>query len=107
MTDQTKTVLIVGRSGGLGLGLAHEYHKRGWQVIGTVRSDHPEDRAPVVTWTTVNANISGTSLAERVSGKGSLSGHLPKCPAIQAETGKRRRWVSDGKADRPERNAVS
>jgi NAD(P)-dependent dehydrogenase (short-subunit alcohol dehydrogenase family) len=35
------TVLIVGASRGLGLGLASEYHKRGWQVIGTVRSDNP------------------------------------------------------------------
>jgi NAD(P)-dependent dehydrogenase (short-subunit alcohol dehydrogenase family) len=41
MTDQTKTVLIVGASRGLGLGLAREYHKRGWQVIGTVRSTNP------------------------------------------------------------------
>ena len=41
MTDQTKTVLIVGASRGLGLGLAHEYHKRGWRVIGTVRSTNP------------------------------------------------------------------
>lgn len=31
------TVLIVGASRGLGLGLAREYAARGWQVIGTVR----------------------------------------------------------------------
>ena len=32
-----KTVLIVGASRGLGLGLAQEYLGRGWQVVGTVR----------------------------------------------------------------------
>ena len=32
------TILIVGASRGLGLGLAREYLARGWQVIGTVRS---------------------------------------------------------------------
>lgn len=32
-----QTALIVGASRGLGLGLAREYLRRGWQVIGTVR----------------------------------------------------------------------
>jgi NAD(P)-dependent dehydrogenase (short-subunit alcohol dehydrogenase family) len=32
-----KTILIVGASRGLGLGLAREYAGRGWNVIGTVR----------------------------------------------------------------------
>src|SRR5260370_40869604 len=41
MNNFTGTALIVGASRGLGLGLAREYHKRGWQVIGTVRSDNP------------------------------------------------------------------
>ncbi len=35
MTD--KTALIIGASRGLGLGLAREYHARGWAVVGTVR----------------------------------------------------------------------
>ena len=37
MSTVTETALIVGASRGLGLGLAHEYARRGWQVIGTVR----------------------------------------------------------------------
>ena len=41
MSDQTKTILIVGASRGLGLGLAQEYAKRGWHVIGTVRGASP------------------------------------------------------------------
>ncbi len=41
MTGTTETVLIVGASRGLGLGLAHEYAKRGWRVIGTVRAASP------------------------------------------------------------------
>jgi NAD(P)-dependent dehydrogenase (short-subunit alcohol dehydrogenase family) len=36
-----KTVLIVGASRGLGLGLAREYANRGWNVIGTVRDAAP------------------------------------------------------------------
>ncbi len=33
------TILILGASRGLGLGLAQEYLKRGWDVIGTVRGE--------------------------------------------------------------------
>ncbi len=33
-----ETILIVGASRGLGLGLAQEYARRGWRVIGTVRN---------------------------------------------------------------------
>ena len=33
----TQTALIIGASRGLGLGLAREYLRRGWQVIGTSR----------------------------------------------------------------------
>ncbi|HQU01472.1 MAG TPA: SDR family NAD(P)-dependent oxidoreductase [Acetobacteraceae bacterium] len=33
----TKTILIIGASRGLGLGLAAEYLRRSWHVIGTVR----------------------------------------------------------------------
>lgn len=36
-TTTVKTVLMVGASRGLGLGLALEYLRRGWQVIATVR----------------------------------------------------------------------
>jgi len=39
----TETVLIVGASRGLGLGLAHEYAARGWRVIGTVRTANPPE----------------------------------------------------------------
>ena len=39
-----QTALIVGASRGLGLGLAREYRRRGWKVIGTVR-DEPGERA--------------------------------------------------------------
>ena len=41
MTDTAETILIIGASRGLGLGLAREYANRGWRVIGTVRSDNP------------------------------------------------------------------
>jgi NAD(P)-dependent dehydrogenase (short-subunit alcohol dehydrogenase family) len=50
MTSSTslKTVLIVGASRGLGLGLAGEYLRRGWRVIATVRqagADSPLQQA--------------------------------------------------------------
>jgi NAD(P)-dependent dehydrogenase (short-subunit alcohol dehydrogenase family) len=38
MADRKRTALIVGASRGLGLGLATELARRGWQVIATVRS---------------------------------------------------------------------
>src|SRR3712207_540024 len=37
-----KTALVVGASRGLGLGLAEEYVRRGWRVIGTVRDVNGE-----------------------------------------------------------------
>lgn len=37
MTDTRKTALVVGASRTLGLGLAAEFLRRGWDVIGTVR----------------------------------------------------------------------
>src|SRR5271154_834003 len=37
MPTSPNTVLVVGASRGLGLGLVREYLRRGWQVIGTVR----------------------------------------------------------------------
>jgi len=39
--QKQQTALIVGASRGLGLALAEEYLKRGWQVIGTVRGANP------------------------------------------------------------------
>ncbi|HTZ71445.1 MAG TPA: SDR family NAD(P)-dependent oxidoreductase [Acetobacteraceae bacterium] len=42
MTSKAKTILLVGASRGLGLGLTEEYLSRGWQVVATAR--HP-DRA--------------------------------------------------------------
>ena len=39
MNDSRRTALIVGASRGLGLALAKEYARRGWQVIGTVRAE--------------------------------------------------------------------
>lgn len=35
------TALVIGASRGLGLGLAREYLKRGWNVVATVRGDRP------------------------------------------------------------------
>ncbi len=35
--SKNKTALIIGASRGLGLGLAQEFLKRGWNVIGTIR----------------------------------------------------------------------
>lgn len=37
MTDTRKTALVIGASRTLGLGIAAEYLRRGWDVIGTVR----------------------------------------------------------------------
>jgi len=37
-----QTALIVGASRGLGLGLAREYARRGWRVVGTVRDEAGE-----------------------------------------------------------------
>lgn len=36
-TETTRTALIIGASKGLGLALACEFVKRGWEVVGTVR----------------------------------------------------------------------
>jgi len=38
MTTRTKSVLVLGASRGLGLGLVQEYLQRGWNAVGTVRS---------------------------------------------------------------------
>lgn len=39
MPSPSQTVLLLGASRGLGLGLAHEYLSRGWRVIATARSN--------------------------------------------------------------------
>jgi NAD(P)-dependent dehydrogenase (short-subunit alcohol dehydrogenase family) len=41
MTETPGTILLIGASRGLGLGLAGEYARRGWKVIGTVRRASP------------------------------------------------------------------
>jgi NAD(P)-dependent dehydrogenase (short-subunit alcohol dehydrogenase family) len=41
MNHASQTALIVGASRGLGLELAREYARRGWNVIGTVRKANP------------------------------------------------------------------
>ncbi|SDT82888.1 NAD(P)-dependent dehydrogenase, short-chain alcohol dehydrogenase family [Streptomyces sp. TLI_053] len=40
-TGTRRTALVVGASRTLGLGIAAEYLRRGWDVIGTVRGDRP------------------------------------------------------------------
>ncbi|MEV4443333.1 3-oxoacyl-ACP reductase, partial [Streptomyces sp. NPDC049577] len=35
ITDTRKTAVVIGASRGLGLGLAAEFLRRGWDVIGT------------------------------------------------------------------------
>ena len=42
-TDDRRTVLIIGISRGIGRGLTAEYLRRGWSVIGTVRSTAADD----------------------------------------------------------------
>ncbi len=41
MTTQAPSALVIGASRGLGLGLAREYLKRGWNVVATVRGTRP------------------------------------------------------------------
>ena len=72
MTQQT--VLIIGASRGLGLGLAREYAARGWQVIGTVRDPaNPGPLAeitPAVRIEAVDINHTGEvlKLRDRLAG---------------------------------------
>jgi len=71
-----KTVLIVGASRGLGLGLAGEFATQGWRVIGTVRGSTPgglhalAGGSPAVSIETVDINIPEqvASLRARLAG---------------------------------------
>ncbi len=69
-----QTILIVGASRGLGLGLAQEYARRGWRVIATVRDlGQPGALAavtPAVTIESVDINHTGEvlSLRDRLAG---------------------------------------
>ena len=68
------TVLIIGASRGLGLGLAREYASRGWRTIATVRNAaNPgalSELGDAVTIETVDINHTGEvlSLGERLAG---------------------------------------
>ena len=39
MADNTKSLLLIGASRGLGLAMADEFLKKGWHVVGTVRGN--------------------------------------------------------------------
>jgi NAD(P)-dependent dehydrogenase (short-subunit alcohol dehydrogenase family) len=79
MTNVTETALIVGASRGLGQGLAREYSKRGWRVIGTVRSAGPptglhalaEEAPGLVQVELVDINLAEqvAALRERLAGE--------------------------------------
>jgi len=56
MSERRRTALIVGASRGLGLGLAAELVRRGWHVIGTVRS--PDAGSKLMRAVDSNGNLS-------------------------------------------------
>ena len=79
MSNDTGTVLIVGASRGLGLGLARAYARGGWRVIGTVRSaspatglhvlaDETKDRVRV-EMVDINMSDQVAALRERLAGE--------------------------------------
>jgi NAD(P)-dependent dehydrogenase (short-subunit alcohol dehydrogenase family) len=72
MNNSLQTALIVGASRGLGLGLAHEYARRGWRVIGTVRKPSPalEKLTPKTRIETLDINIADQIAALRQKLKG-------------------------------------
>ncbi len=43
MAQQGKTILVIGASRGLGLGLVREYLERGWRVVATSRGNHDDE----------------------------------------------------------------
>ena len=47
--DENRWALIVGASRGLGLGLAAELQRRGWNVVATVRDQAGEDRVKALS----------------------------------------------------------
>jgi NAD(P)-dependent dehydrogenase (short-subunit alcohol dehydrogenase family) len=72
------TALVIGASRGLGLGLAGEYLRRGWKVIGTVRAgsgtslhDLQNDGAGRLEIETVDMTVEAQidALAERLAGR--------------------------------------
>ncbi|VXC80222.1 SDR family oxidoreductase [Pseudomonas sp. 9Ag] len=68
-----KTVLIVGASRGLGLGLAKQFSSEGWQVIATVRNSQQADalsQIPQVRVETLEMTDTASieALAERLEG---------------------------------------
>jgi len=46
MPESASTILVVGASRGLGLGLVREYLRRGWRVVGTVRDSGRDPARP-------------------------------------------------------------
>lgn len=69
----TKTVLIIGASRGLGLGLAKEFANEGWQVIATARAPQRAEELQAISGIRVEAldiaNAAGVdALAQRLSG---------------------------------------
>ena len=68
-----KTVLIVGASRGLGLGLAKQFSSEGWQVIATVRNSQQADaldQIPRVSLETLDMTDAASvdALAKRLEG---------------------------------------
>lgn len=51
-----KIAVITGASGGLGKALAKEFASKGWQVIGTGRSERPTDLSEEVTYKQFDAS---------------------------------------------------
>ena len=49
MSQRSPTVVILGASRGIGLGLAREYVRRGWRVIATARSPEGKSRLQGIT----------------------------------------------------------
>jgi NAD(P)-dependent dehydrogenase (short-subunit alcohol dehydrogenase family) len=79
MTEKPGTILLIGASRGLGLGLAGEYLARGWQVTATARNpDKADGLTKLATGhkdhlqiekTNVTAKGAGESLAKTLDGK--------------------------------------
>ncbi|UNG20391.1 SDR family oxidoreductase [Stutzerimonas zhaodongensis] len=68
-----KTVLVIGASRGLGLGLAKQFSSEGWQVIATVRNSQQADalnQIPRVRVETLDMNDAASvdALAKRLEG---------------------------------------